>query len=88
MEFFKRSGRCGVELGAIVAIEDNRERRAHRLIGGFNANRLRGEKRTKPERGENPQIYAMTSISTSEFPGIPPAAAIVVRTGGSGPKAP
>jgi hypothetical protein len=31
---------------------------------------------------------AITSISTSEFPGIPPAAAIVVRTGGSGPKLP
>jgi hypothetical protein len=27
----------------------------------------------------------MTSISTNEFPGIPPAAAIVVRTGGSAP---
>ena len=31
---------------------------------------------------------AMQSISTSELPGIPPAAAIVVRTGGSGPKRP
>ena len=30
----------------------------------------------------------MTSISTSELPGIPPAAAIVVRTGGSSPKRP
>jgi len=33
-------------------------------------------------------MYAMTSISTSEFPGMPPAAAIVVRTGGSSPKRP
>ena len=31
---------------------------------------------------------AITSISMSEFPGIPPAAAIVVRTGGSSPKLP
>jgi len=31
---------------------------------------------------------AMQSISTSEFPGIPPAAAMVVRTPGSGPKLP
>src|SRR5262249_14440264 len=31
---------------------------------------------------------AMTSISTSEFPGMPPAAAMVVRTGGSAPKRP
>ncbi len=31
---------------------------------------------------------AMQSISTSELPGIPPAAAMVVRTGGSGPKRP
>src|SRR5918993_1843333 len=31
---------------------------------------------------------AMQSISTSELPGIPPAAAIVVRTPGSGPKRP
>jgi hypothetical protein len=30
----------------------------------------------------------MPSISTSELPGIPPATAIVVRTGGSGPKRP
>ena len=28
------------------------------------------------------QIYAITSISTSELPGMPPAAAMVVRTGG------
>jgi len=34
------------------------------------------------------QSTAMTSISTSEFPGMPPAAAIVVRTGGSGPNRP
>ncbi len=34
------------------------------------------------------QMYAMTSISTSEFPGMPPAAAIVVRTGGFSPKRP
>ena len=33
-------------------------------------------------------IDAMQSISTSEFPGIPPAAAIVVLTGGSAPKRP
>ena len=30
----------------------------------------------------------MQSISTSELPGIPPAAAIVVRTPGSGPNLP
>jgi hypothetical protein len=29
-------------------------------------------------------MYAMQSISTSELPGMPPAAAIVVRTPGSG----
>jgi hypothetical protein len=34
------------------------------------------------------QMYAITSISTSEFPGMPPAAAMVVRTGGSAPKRP
>ena len=34
------------------------------------------------------QIDAMQSISTSEFPGMPPAAAIVVLTGGSAPKRP
>ena len=39
-----------------------------------------------PVRG--PQIYAITSISTSESPGIPPAAAMVVRTGGFSPKRP
>jgi len=34
------------------------------------------------------QMLAIQSISTSELPGIPPAAAIVVRTPGSGPKRP
>ena len=34
------------------------------------------------------QMYAMQSISTSELPGMPPAAAMVVRTPGSGPKRP
>jgi hypothetical protein len=34
------------------------------------------------------QIDAIQSISTSEFPGMPPAAAIVVLTGGSAPKRP
>lgn len=34
------------------------------------------------------QRQAITSISTSDLPGIPPAAAIVVRTGGSGPNFP
>src|SRR5918995_5023898 len=38
-----------------------------------------------PDRGYS---AAMQSISTSELPGIPPAAAIVVRTPGSGPKRP
>lgn len=33
-----------------------------------------------------PQIYAMTSISTSEPPGTPPAGETVVRTGGAGPQ--
>ena len=43
-----------------------------------------------PGRRIAPRLYsvAMQSISTSELPGIPPAAAIVVRTGGSGPKRP
>ena len=34
------------------------------------------------------QRLAMQSISTREFPGMPPAAAIVVRTPGSEPKRP
>ena len=34
------------------------------------------------------QTQAMQSISTSELPGMPPAAAIVVRTPGSVPKRP
>ena len=34
------------------------------------------------------QMQAMQSISTSEFPGMPPAAAMVVRTPGSGPNLP
>ena len=34
------------------------------------------------------QTYAMQSISTSEFPGMPPAAAMVVLTPGSSPKRP
>src|SRR5215203_1531428 len=38
-----------------------------------------------PDRGYR---AAMQSISTSELPGIPAAAAIVVRTPGSGPKRP
>ena len=35
-----------------------------------------------------PYKLAITSISTNELPGIPPYAAIVVRTGGSSPKRP
>lgn len=40
--------------------------------------------------GDDPahQTQAMQSISTSEFPGIPPAAAMVVRTPGSAPNRP
>ena len=34
------------------------------------------------------QMQAITSISTNELPGMPPGAAIVVRTGGSGPNLP
>ena len=39
-------------------------------------------------KGKNSYTLAITSISTSELPGIPPGAAIVVRTGGSAPKRP
>ena len=52
---------------------------------------LRRERYGDREQGEmanGHQMYAMTSISTSEFPGMPPAAAMVVRTGGSSPKRP
>ena len=41
-----------------------------------------------PTTNRERQIDAMQSISTSEFPGIPPAAAIVVRTGGAAPNRP
>jgi hypothetical protein len=39
-------------------------------------------------RSSSRQIQAITSISTNELPGMPPAAAMVVRTGGSGPNLP
>ena len=50
---------------------------------------LRAEsERQGPVLSSRDYSVAMQSISTSELPGIPPAAAIVVRTGGSGPKRP
>ena len=75
---------------------DSRCRRCSRSPPGRSSdNRSRGRSSNRPlptSSGpgdtESRQRWAIQSISTSEFPGIPPAAASVVRTGGSGPKRP
>jgi hypothetical protein len=56
--------------------------------GGVNQERLLANDAQPPQDGPLAYSVAMQSISTSELPGMPPAAAIVVRTGGSGPKRP
>jgi len=63
-------------------------------LGSFRKNALMGRRRgpsgVYPKIGfvsPNRQMYAITSISTFEFPGTP-AAAMVVRTGGSSPNLP
>jgi hypothetical protein len=67
--------------------------RSRRSLGGGRnrASRRSGEReRAGESEGRSPSDHnvAITSISTSEFPGIPPGAAIVVRTGGSSPNRP
>src|SRR5258708_9377512 len=57
---------------------DNRERRRRsRGAQKLSSILIRSHMASLPHR------HAITSISTSEFPGIPPASAIVVRAGGS-----